>query len=74
MPLPKVTVGDIGVKFGNGGYNSMDNGLLRFDHVRIPRENMLMKYCFPSHCGICNPCTSMSEGYWELLCIPLLFI
>jgi alkylation response protein AidB-like acyl-CoA dehydrogenase len=43
-PLPNVTVGDIGVKFGNGGYNSMDNGLLRFDHVRIPRENMLMKY------------------------------
>ncbi len=44
IPLPNVTVGDIGVKFGNGGYNSMDNGLLRFDHVRIPRENMLMKY------------------------------
>jgi acyl-CoA oxidase len=43
IPLPNVTVGDIGVKFGNGGYNSMDNGLLRFDHVRIPRENMLMK-------------------------------
>lgn len=42
-PLPLVTVGDIGVKFGNGGYNTMDNGLLRFDHLRIPRENMLMK-------------------------------
>ncbi|KAL2632344.1 hypothetical protein R1flu_017030 [Riccia fluitans] len=42
-PLPGVTVGDIGVKFGNGGYNTMDNGLLRFDHVRIPRENLLMR-------------------------------
>jgi len=42
-PLPLVTVGDIGVKFGNAGYNTMDNGLLRFDHLRIPRENMLMK-------------------------------
>ncbi|CAM6110746.1 unnamed protein product [Calypogeia fissa] len=42
-PLPGVTVGDIGVKFGNGGYNSMDNGYLRFDHFRIPRENMLQK-------------------------------
>lgn len=41
--LPGVTVGDIGVKFGNGGYNTMDNGLLRFDHVRIPRDNMLMR-------------------------------
>lgn len=45
-PLPRVTVGDIGVKFSNGGSNTMDNGLLRFDHVRIPRENMLMKYLF----------------------------
>ncbi|KAJ7299812.1 hypothetical protein O6H91_Y145000 [Diphasiastrum complanatum] len=42
-PLPGITVGDIGVKFGNGGYNAMDNGFLRFDHVRIPRDNMLMK-------------------------------
>lgn len=43
QPLPGVTVADIGVKFGNGGYNTMDNGLLRFDHVLIPRENMLMR-------------------------------
>jgi len=35
-----VTVGDIGLKLG---YDSMDNGFLRFDHVRIPRDNMLMK-------------------------------
>ncbi|PPR83977.1 hypothetical protein GOBAR_AA36742 [Gossypium barbadense] len=32
-PLPGITVGDIGMKFGSGAYNSMDNGLLRFDHV-----------------------------------------
>ncbi|KAF3668201.1 hypothetical protein T459_00658 [Capsicum annuum] len=42
-PLPGVTVGDIGMKFGNGAYNSMDNGVLRFDHVRIPRDQMLMR-------------------------------
>ncbi|KAL0409356.1 UNVERIFIED_CONTAM: Peroxisomal acyl-coenzyme A oxidase 1 [Sesamum radiatum] len=41
-PLPGITVGDIGTKFGNGAYNTMDNGLLRFDHVRIPRNQMLM--------------------------------
>ncbi|XAR54930.1 Acyl-CoA oxidase [Bertholletia excelsa] len=41
-PLPGITVGDIGMKFGNGAYNSMDNGILRFDHVRIPRDQMLM--------------------------------
>jgi len=34
-------VGDIGPKFG---FATIDNGFLRFDHVRIPRENMLMKY------------------------------
>ena len=36
-----ITLGDIGPKFG---MDSNDNGFLRFDHVRIPRENMLMKY------------------------------
>lgn len=43
QPLPGVIVADIGVKFGNGGYNTMDNGLLRFDSVHIPRDNMLMR-------------------------------
>ncbi|GJN01184.1 hypothetical protein PR202_ga18429 [Eleusine coracana subsp. coracana] len=42
-PLPGVTLGDIGGKFGSGAYNSMDNGVLRFDHVRIPRDQMLMR-------------------------------
>ena len=39
--LPGITVGDIGPKFG---YNGVDNGFLRFDHVRIPREDMLMRF------------------------------
>ncbi|MED6138994.1 acyl-coenzyme A oxidase, variant 2 [Stylosanthes scabra] len=43
-PLPGVTVGDIGMKFGSGAYNSMDNGVLRFDNVRIPRNQMLMRF------------------------------
>jgi len=34
-------LGDIGPKFG---FDSIDNGFLRFNRVRIPRENMLMKY------------------------------
>ncbi|KAL4584784.1 hypothetical protein LXL04_009394 [Taraxacum kok-saghyz] len=42
-PLPGITVGDIGLKFGNGAYNTMDNGVLRFNHVRIPRNQMLMR-------------------------------
>lgn len=43
LPLPGITVGDIGMKFGNGAYNTMDNGVMRFDHVRIPRDQMLMR-------------------------------
>lgn len=39
-PLKGVTVGDIGPKFG---YETMDNGFLRFDQFRIPRVNMVMK-------------------------------
>jgi hypothetical protein len=47
LPLPGITVGDIGMKFGSGAYNTMDNGVLRFDHVRIPRDQMLMRFvCF----------------------------
>ncbi|XP_042050831.1 peroxisomal acyl-coenzyme A oxidase 1-like [Salvia splendens] len=42
-PLPGITVGDIGMKFGNGAYNTMDNGVLTFDHVRIPRDQMMMR-------------------------------
>lgn len=44
LALPGITVGDIGMKFGNAAYNTMDNGVLRFDHVRIPRDQMLMRF------------------------------
>ncbi|XXG43054.1 hypothetical protein AAC387_Pa01g3178 [Persea americana] len=43
LPLPGITIGDIGMKFGNGAYNTMDNGVLQFNHVRIPRNQMLMR-------------------------------
>ena len=36
-PLLGITVGDIGMKLGSGAYNSMDNGVLRFVHVRCRR-------------------------------------
>ncbi|MFQ6657779.1 hypothetical protein Gotur_027319, partial [Gossypium turneri] len=42
--LPGITIGDIGMKFGSGAYNNMDNGLLRFDNVCIPRNQMLMRF------------------------------
>ncbi|CAG9796941.1 unnamed protein product [Diatraea saccharalis] len=40
MPLPGIKVGEIGAKLGMNGTN---NGFLGFDHVRIPRDHMLMK-------------------------------
>ncbi|KAK0386764.1 hypothetical protein NLU13_6600 [Sarocladium strictum] len=40
-PLPNVQVGDIGPKFG---YNTMDNGFLLFNHVKVPHVNMLAKF------------------------------
>ncbi|XP_073325714.1 peroxisomal acyl-coenzyme A oxidase 1 isoform X2 [Pagrus major] len=41
VPLPGIVVGDIGPKFG---FDEIDNGFLKLENVRIPRENMLMKY------------------------------
>lgn len=41
MPLPGIKVGEIGVKMG---LNSVNNGFLGFDKVRIPRTHMLMKH------------------------------
>ncbi|XP_047520122.1 probable peroxisomal acyl-coenzyme A oxidase 1 [Pieris napi] len=40
-PLPGIKVGDIGAKLG---LNSVDNGFLGLDNVRIPRNHMLMKH------------------------------
>jgi len=41
MPMKGVKCGDMGPKMG---YNSKNNGWCTFDHVRIPRQNLLMKY------------------------------
>ncbi|KAF1806257.1 acyl-CoA dehydrogenase/oxidase C-terminal [Mucor lusitanicus] len=42
-PCKGVRVGDIGPK-AYGGFATTDNGYALFDNVRIPRENMLMKF------------------------------
>lgn len=41
VSLLGIVVGDIGPKFG---FSEVDNGFLKLENVRIPRENMLMKY------------------------------
>lgn len=40
-PLENIHVGDIGPKFG---YNTMDNGFLLFNKVKIPHGNMLARF------------------------------
>ena len=41
MPLPGISVGDVGEKIG---YSSVDNGYLSFDNYRIPRKNLLARF------------------------------
>lgn len=71
LPLPGVSVGDIGPKFGNGGYNTMDNGFLAFDRVRIPRTNMLMRFASVSRDGTYSRASSSSR---QLLYGAMVFI
>ncbi|KAF2262270.1 acyl-coenzyme A oxidase 1 [Lojkania enalia] len=40
-PLENIHVGDIGPKFG---YNTMDNGFLLFNHVKVPHIAMLARF------------------------------
>ncbi|KAF2722413.1 acyl-CoA oxidase [Polychaeton citri CBS 116435] len=39
--LPNIYAGDIGPKFG---YNTMDNGYLLFNHVKVPHISMLARF------------------------------
>lgn len=47
--MPGVTCGDIGPKIG---YNNMDNGFAKFDHVKIPRRNMAMRFASVDKNGV----------------------
>ena len=38
-PFPGIELGDVGLKMS---YNRTDNGIVRFNHVRVPRDCMLM--------------------------------
>ena len=41
QPMPGITISDCGPKMGLAG---VDNGRLLFDHVRVPRANLLDRY------------------------------
>eukprot|EP00055_Hartaetosiga_balthica_P003673 m.8589 g.8589 ORF g.8589 m.8589 type:complete len:659 (-) comp3192_c0_seq1:317-2293(-) len=63
-PLPGVTVGDIGPKFG---YQTMDNGFLRFDRYKIPHEHMLSRFAKVKRDGTYVKPINPKLGYGTML-------
>ncbi|KAJ6543324.1 peroxisomal oxidase [Mycena sp. CBHHK59/15] len=61
--LPGRIIGDIGPK-ALSGLAALDNGFARFDHVRIPKENMLSKFSGVTDTGeyIIPPHAKLSYG------------
>ena len=69
--LKGVSTGDLGPKFG---YISKDNGWARFDQVRIPRTNMLMKYFEVSKEGKVKSQGDLRVLYTTMMYIRLLLV
>lgn len=61
---PGVSVGDVGAKMGR---NSLDNGWIQFTNVRIPRENMLMRWAQVSFNGEYIPPPNPTLVYTSLI-------
>ncbi|KAJ3170468.1 hypothetical protein HDU87_008762 [Geranomyces variabilis] len=61
-----VTVGDIGPK---GCYQTVDNGFMLFDHYRIPRKNLLRRFCQVSADGTYTRSLSEKLSYGTLVFI-----
>ncbi|HEX6306602.1 MAG TPA: acyl-CoA dehydrogenase [Longimicrobiales bacterium] len=64
-PLPGVALEDCGLK---AGLNGVDNGRISFDHVRIPRENLLDRYGSVSEGGAySSPIPSDGRRFFTML-------
>lgn len=83
VPLPGVTVGDIGPKAASG-FSIIDNGYLSMNNVRIPTDNMLSRFMQIDTSGaratyrlMGNPkvmyasMTNLRAGYPHIIGIPL---
>ena len=63
--LPRVTTGDCQYK---GGLPGVDNGRIMFDHVRVPRENLLNKYADVSPEGVySSPIENPGRRFFTML-------
>jgi acyl-CoA oxidase len=64
-PMPGVWIGDCGRK---AGLNGVDNGRLKFDHVRVPREALLNRYGDVSPDGAySSPIENPSRRFFTML-------
>ena len=64
LAVEDVEVGDMGSKMGRNG---LDNGWIRFNHKRIPRENMLCRWAQVSAEGVFTPPPSKQISYNALI-------
>ena len=62
--LPGVSVGDVGPKASR---NAVDNGWIQFTNVRIPRENMLMRWAQVEPNGNFIPAVTPAISYATLV-------
>lgn len=64
-PMPGVTITDHGIK---GGLVQIDNGTISFDHVRVPRENLLNRFAEVSEDGTySSPIDSPNRRFFTML-------
>jgi acyl-CoA oxidase len=63
--MPGVTIGDCGAKEGLPG---VDNGRLTFDHVRVPRTNLLNRYGdIDEHGTYTSPIENQTRRFFTML-------
>ncbi len=64
-PMPRVRIEDSGEKMG---LNGVDNGRIWFDHVRVPRENLLDRFASVAPDGTYDsPIESDGERFFTML-------
>uniref|UniRef100_M4B9A9 Acyl-coenzyme A oxidase n=1 Tax=Hyaloperonospora arabidopsidis (strain Emoy2) TaxID=559515 RepID=M4B9A9_HYAAE len=71
--MPGVTLGDVGPKIG---FNNVDNGYCRFDRVRLPRQNMGMRFATVTREGkyVKNSNVPQEVLYFTMLQTRIVFI
>lgn len=64
IPFSNISIGDCGAKMGRNG---LDNGWIQYHNVRVPRENMLMRWAKVSPDGIYTKPPKAQLSYGALI-------